>query len=195
MFFYLAKYVLYPWVKFYFGAKLYGREKVLPKGSGFIVCANHYSALDPVSLGVMFPGRIHPMAKAELFEKWYLRLLLGTLLGAFPVKRGEVDLKSIKTCLKMLKHNQVVGIFPEGTRNKTDEIIAEPGVAMLAIKAQVPVIPVSITGKYRAFGKLVLKVGDPIYLDAYYNEKLKSDDYSRLSLEIMKKVKDLSKNE
>lgn len=191
MFFYLAKCVLYPWVKFYFGAKLYGREKVLPKGTAFIVCANHYSGLDPVALGVMFPGRIHPMAKAELFEKWYLKLLLGTLLGAFPVKRGEADLKSIKTSLKMLKQNKVIGIFPEGTRNKTDEILAEPGVAMLAIKAQVPVIPVSVSGEYKAFGKLKLKVGDPIYLDSYYSEKLKSDDYTRISLEIMEKVRNL----
>lgn len=193
MFFYIAKYFLYPWVKFYFGAKLVGRENVLPKGTGFIVCANHYSALDPVLLGVMFPGRIRPMAKAELFKKWYLKLLLGTLLGGYPVKRGEVDMKSIKTSLQYLKENKVIGIFAEGTRNKTENVIAEPGVAMLAIKAKVPVIPVSIKGQYKAFGKILIKVGKPIYLDQYYGQKLKSEEYTKISTEIMQIIKDMSK--
>ena len=195
MFFYISKYFLYSWIKFYFGAKLIGRENVLPKGTAFIVCANHYSAFDAVSLGVMFPGRIHPMAKAELFKKWWQRLLFGKLLGAYPVKRGEVDIKSIKMSLKFLKNNEVIGIFAEGTRNKTDKVISEPGVAMLAIKAKVPVIPVSIKGEYKAFGKVELRVGQPIYLDQYYDKKLKSDEYSKISIEIMKIIKDMAKNE
>lgn len=195
MFFYLAKYVLFPWVWFYFQGRISGKGNVPKKGTPFIVCANHFSALDPVALGVLFPGRIHPMAKAELFEKWYLKVFLGDWLGAFPVKRGEVDLKTIKTSLKLLGDNKVIGIFPEGTRNKTEEIIAEPGVAMLAIKAKVPVIPVSIAGRYKFLGGIKLHVGAPILLEEYYDKKLKSQDYTNISIEIMKKVKELSRED
>ncbi len=194
MFYKLAKIVLYVWIKFYYRSVMIGKENIPNKKNGYIVCANHSSGLDPVALGVLFPKRIYPMAKAELFKKWYFILLFHKLLGAYPVKRGEVDLKSIKVSLKYLKDGKTIGIFPEGTRNKTDEIIAEPGVAMLAIKAKVPVVPVSITGKYKFLGGLKLIIGKPILLDEYFDKKLKSEDYHNISIEIMRKIKGMNNN-
>ena len=164
--------------------------KNIPKFEGYIVCGNHTKALDPILLGLALPSQIHFMAKHELFKNKFLGAILNTL-GAYPIKRGEPDLKSIKTSLKLLQNNKNIGIFPEGTRNKTSELKAEPGIAMLAIKSKKPILPVSIKTDYKLFKKTNIIIGEIIYLDNFFDKKLKNDDYISISLDIMKKIKEL----
>lgn len=164
--------------------------KNIPKSEGYIVCGNHTKALDPILLGLALPSQIHFMAKHELFKNKFLGDLLSAL-GAYPIKRGEPDLKSIKTSLKLLQNNKNIGIFPEGTRNKTSELKAEPGIAMLAIKSKTPILPVSIKTDYKLFRRTNIIIGEIIYLDNFFDKKLKNDDYIDISLNIMKKIKEL----
>lgn len=164
--------------------------KNIPKNDGYIVCGNHTRALDPIILALALPGQINFMAKNELFKNRCLGALLNAL-GAYPIKRGEPDIKSIKTSLKLLQNNKNIGIFPEGTRNKTNELKAEPGIAMLAIKSKTPILPVSIKTNYKLFNRTSIVIGEIICLDDFFDKKLKNDDYISISLDIMKKIKEL----
>ncbi len=142
-------YIVYFLTKFvsliYFPRKIYGREYIPEKG-GFIIACNHVSNLDPVVMGISCKRRISFMAKYELFQKQPLGFIL-TKLGAFSVKRGEADFGALKEAVKRLKKGKPVLIFIEGTR-QTGEVPSKalPGVGFLAVKANVPVIPVYING-------------------------------------------------
>lgn len=185
----IAKILLKPFFFILYNIHVEGIDNI-PKSEGYIVCGNHTKALDPILLGITLPDRIYFMAKHELFENRYLKALLNAL-GAYPIKRGEPDLKSIKTSLKLLQNNKNIGIFPEGTRNKTGELKAEPGIAMLAIKSRTTILPVSIKTNYKIFEKTRIIIGDVINLSDYFDKKLKNDDYINISLDIMKKIKEL----
>lgn len=138
---FLARVIIFP----IYGVKIYGLQN-LPRRNGVIVAANHASEFDPIFVGVGMYRKIHYMAKAELFRHpvigWFLRQL-----GAFPVRRGGADRQAIKQSLGLLQEGQVLGIFPEGHRSRSGELQSpHTGVALLAIKAGVPVVPAAITG-------------------------------------------------
>lgn len=188
----IAKGILKPIFNILYNVQVEGREN-LPKQGPLIICANHTSAIDPIILGVNMPyKKIYSMAKAELFNNKLIGWLMYKL-GVFPVKRGEADLKSIKTSLKLLKDGQIMGIFPEGTRNKTGEVKAEPGVAMIAVKAQAPVLPVAIISNYKLFKGTMVKIGKAIDMEKYYGQKLQNEDYHNISLDIMRQINQMSR--
>lgn len=183
----IAKGILRPIFKILYRINIVGKEN-LPKQGSIIICANHANAIDPIFLGVSMPyKKIYSMAKAELFSNKLFGYILSKLF-VFPVKRGEADIKSIKTALTILNNGQVMGIFPEGTRNKTDEVKAEPGIAMLAVKAHAQILPIAIISNYKLFNKTILKIGQPMKLDQYYNARLQNEDYQNISLDIMKQI-------
>lgn len=143
--------------------KVVGLENV-PKTGGALVCCNHTALLDPAILGACIPRQIHFMAKAEAFKNPFLNKLM-TKLGAFPVHRGSVDVKSLKIAISFLKAGDFVGIFPQGHRYpKVDPRTTEPkrGVAMIAHRAESGVLPVFIQTKKRKsrmFHKTTLIIG------------------------------------
>lgn len=188
----IAKGILKPIYNMLYNVRVEGREN-LPKQGPLVICANHVSAIDPILLGINMPYKqIYSMAKAELFNNKLIGWLMHQL-GVFPVKRGEADIKSIKTSLKLLKDNQIMGIFPEGTRNRTGVVKAEPGVAMIAVKAKAKVLPVAIISDYKLFNRSIVKIGEPINLEQYYDQKLQNEDYHNISLEIMNKINQMFK--
>lgn len=188
----ILRLILMPIFKILYNVKVEGKEN-LPIGGPLIICANHTSAIDPIILAITLPyKRLYSMAKAELFKIKILAWFF-TTIGVFPVKRGEADIRSIKTSLKILKEGKIMGIFPEGTRNKSGEVKAEPGVAMIAIKAQTPILPIAIISNYKLFNRTTVKIGKPIVLEQYYDQKLQVDDYQNISLEIMKYIMQISK--
>ena len=192
MFYSFARAILIPIFLLLFNYRVTGRENV-PKEGAYIVCSNHVNAIDPIFVGISLTKRMYFMAKAELFKN----KLLGTLiqgLGVFPVKRGEADIKSIKTSLKLLANGKVLALFPEGTRNKTSEVVAEPGIAMLAIKSKVPVVPVAIISSYKFFRRTKVIIGKPIELIEYHDRKLHNEDYLKISLDIMSKINELKRD-
>lgn len=188
----IARALLIPIFLLFYNYRIIGRENI-PRGVAYIVCSNHVSAIDPIFVGISIPNRMYFMAKVELFKNVLLRALLNGL-GAFPIKRGEVDIKSIKTSLKLLKSGKVLALFPEGTRNRSDEVVAEPGIAMLAIKSKVPIIPIAIISSYKFFKRTSIIIGEPIVLTDYYDRKLLNDEYLEISLNIMKKINELKRD-
>lgn len=153
----------------------------LPKDSGYILCANHINLQDPLVVGIALPFNIRYMAKKELFKN----PILGGFLryaGGFPVDRDGNDLSAIKTSLKILKNKEALLIFAEGTRNKTALALeAKPGVAMMAIKAKVPVVPVTIDSSYRLFSKVNIILHEPVKFDEFFGKKLNATEYQSLT--------------
>ncbi|CCJ33324.1 lysophospholipid acyltransferase family protein [Caloramator australicus] len=163
----------------------------IPKDEGALICPNHYTWADPVMVAITTPRPIRFMAKFEAFQNPFLRFLLKNL-GAFPVRRGEPDLNAIKTALKLLKDENLLGLFPQGTRVKGDDLgKAHSGVALLSIKSNKKVIPVYIGGNYVPFTKMRVFFGEPIDFSAYTKDKLTGEDYLRLSQIVMEKIKEL----
>ena len=96
------------------------------------------------------------MAKAELFRIPVLGFLIREL-GAFPVQRGAADRSAIRRALRILNDGGVVGVFPEGTRNRRGEVLnPQGGAALIALKAGVPVLPAAIWGTANIDGPLHL---------------------------------------
>jgi 1-acyl-sn-glycerol-3-phosphate acyltransferase len=111
------------------------------------------------------------MARDSLFHpKWFGRLL--AYLNSFPVKRGTADLAAIKETMRRLKRGQLVLAFPEGTRSpdgRVGPMLA--GLATVARKCNVPIVPVMVDGMIQAwprdrllpgFGNVIVEYGKPI---------------------------------
>ena len=169
-------------LKLFKGFKIYGRENI-PKNGALIVAGNHMSMIDPLVLGTSIDRITRFMAKKELFKfppfGWYLKKI-----GCIPVKRGKGDLEAMKTSLKILRNGEVLGIFPEGTRNKTGKIgKAHLGMVTLALKVKAPIIPCGISNVIKGKRPITVRIGQPIHLDQYYHQKLskqKKDEIARL---------------
>lgn len=167
----------------------------IPKEGRAILCANHISNLDPIVLGIICPRPISFMAKKELFSnKLFAKLFYS--LNAFPVDRQSSDISAIRKSLEVLRGERLLGIFPEGTRITNIDInSAKPGISMIGIKSKSPIIPIFIDSKYKLFSKIKVNVGKPIHLDSYYDKKLRTEDYNEISVNILKSIYSLKKDE
>ena len=149
----------------FFPPKVEGIEN-LPAEGGCIICPNHLSMIDPVIIAAISKRHLRFMGKTELFDtkfKWFTKFLYG--LGAFPVARGDADLSAIRTSLSILKEGNCLLIFGQGTRRKktdTEEPPMNTGVALLALRSKMPVIPVYIRPPYRIFRRMHVCIGKPL---------------------------------
>lgn len=167
-----------------------GKEH-LPEQGKAIVSPNHFSLIDPIIIGAFLPRKVNFMAKEELFSNRLFALILNKL-GVFPVKRGGADIGAIRTALRILNNGDIFCIFPEGTRSKAGEILkAKPGSAMIAIRARSPIIPVAIVGDYKLFSKVKIIIDKPVYLSDYYDKKVSTDEYRRLSQDVLNTIREL----
>ncbi|RYG26341.1 1-acyl-sn-glycerol-3-phosphate acyltransferase [bacterium] len=128
------------------GVEVRHAERV-PLEGGLIVVSNHMSHLDAPAMAATLKGRrLRAMAKEELWNNRFFGWLIKEI-GAFPVKRGEADAEGVRKCLELLKGGEAVIVFAEGTRSDGKTMLPlEPGVALLAKKSGVPVLPVGICG-------------------------------------------------
>ena len=107
-----------------------------------VIVSNHWSFADPILIACMCPRPIHFMAKASLFEKPLAARVLRSFF-AFPVNQNTADMRSLRKAQELLKEGKVFGIFPEGRRSLTGGLDRfEKGAAFLALRADVPIIPV-----------------------------------------------------
>ena len=130
--------------------RAFGVENI-PQNGRVILAPNHVSHLDPPILSIYSPRRPHVVAKSELFSnallnKWFRGL------GAFPIVRGKADRKAIRHAMNLLEAEEVVLIFPEGTRSKNGELgEAEIGLGMIAHATKSPIVPMFVKGTEQAF--------------------------------------------
>jgi len=152
--------------KFVFGLKIEGRENI-PKDNFFIVASNHVSAIDPFLVIYALQRNAAYMAKKELFEKKIMRFFLD-LLGAFAVNREKLSVSTIKTVIALKQTKWCLGIFPQGTRERNDDMSnINKGFANFAKTLKCPILPVAISGADRDTRKpfksrMVIKIGKPI---------------------------------
>ncbi|MCH5210736.1 MAG: 1-acyl-sn-glycerol-3-phosphate acyltransferase [Oscillospiraceae bacterium] len=173
---------------FVFRVKRVGYENV-PEEGGLITAFNHRSNWDPVIAAVTCKRKLSFMAKEELFKNPVFGALIKSL-GAFPVHRGKGDIGAIKASLRILSENKTMLMFPEGHRIKDGrKVKAKPGVAMIAHRAKVPVVPVCISGKYKWMGKITVTYGTPIYLD--FGVKLTPEETQLRADEILESIRSL----
>ena len=166
-------------VQIIFPYKLIGKEKV-ESGKACILVGNHYRIWDIIHMAYVTKDPVHFIAKQELFEN----KLIGSIarkIEAIPVARDGQDVKAVMTALKYLKRGEVISMFPEGTRNRSNEELLplKGGAALFAIRSKAPVYPVMTNGKTRLFRRTVILVGDAVDLSEFYDKKMTAEDYER----------------
>ncbi|MFC5531722.1 lysophospholipid acyltransferase family protein [Cohnella yongneupensis] len=162
--------------------------KNIPLDGPVVLCSNHKSVLDPITLGAWVPRKVHYMAKAELFNVPLLGRLIRSL-GAFPVKRGGVSKEAIRTAITLLEEGKVMGIFPEGTRNENVGM-GKRGAVTMAVRARAQVVPVAIVGKYKIFRKMTAIYGAPIDM-APFAEQGTSESMEVATELIMSRIREM----
>lgn len=171
-------------LRFGFCWRVEGRGAV-PADGPVILCPNHLHWMDPVTVACSVRRRVHFMAKDELFRRPLVPVFL-RWVGAFPVRRHEVDRGAIRHSLRLLKDGRVLGVFPEGTRNRSGVLQkGEEGAALLALKTGAPVVPVGIVGDYRLFSPLVVRFGRPLTFTDVSRGKATSERMAAASERIM----------
>ncbi|MEA2016517.1 MAG: lysophospholipid acyltransferase family protein [Actinomycetota bacterium] len=153
-------FVLYKFIKFIlkciffplYRVKKIGIDKVPDKGK-LIICSNHISYLDPLIIGVFIPRCIYFVAKKELYSNKFVSSLV-TFLNSFPVDRESFSMKVFKTSFEILKNENALGLFPEGTRSP-DGILGEgkKGVGFISVHSKAPILPVAVSGTNKVIQK------------------------------------------
>ncbi|MBE6139679.1 MAG: 1-acyl-sn-glycerol-3-phosphate acyltransferase [Firmicutes bacterium] len=135
--------------KLYYNPKIVGKENI-PKEGPIIVAGNHVHLFDQCLTILSTKRYLCYMAKKEYFDNkkvaWFFK---GN--GCIPVDRSKKDPIAKEKALAMLKNNGAIGIFPEGTRNRTQELL-QPfkfGAVSLAGKSNATIVPFAITGEYK----------------------------------------------
>ncbi len=146
--------------------KYHGLENASQMEAPFIMIANHTTMLDPFMMAAAVPKyQIRFIGKKELWKfppfAWF-----ANNINAIPVDRHNTDMEAMRACMRVTREGHVLGIFPEGTRHHKGLMTElESGVAMIALRSKVPLLPVYIAGKLGLFRTLHVYIGKPIMMD------------------------------
>jgi 1-acyl-sn-glycerol-3-phosphate acyltransferase len=161
-------------------------ESIINDGEPLIICANHSSMLDPLIVAITFKDPIRYMAKKELFNNYFLSFILKHL-GVFPIDREGNSLTALKHSLKLLKSNETLGIFPEGTRVKEyNESAVKGGIGMIVLRSKATVLPVYIESTFKPFTPVHIYYGSKINYSE--EEQYGPKDYQKVSVNIMERI-------
>ena len=167
--------------------KIVGKEN-LPKDTGALICPNHVHNLDSAVIVAMFKRKVNVLAKEELFKNGFIRWI-ADIFGVYPVKRGRADLQAIKISLKLLKNDELLLMFPEGTRHGLDKgKKPKNGAVLIAATAGKPIIPIGIQGSFKPFRKVIVNIGKPIDYSKYSEEVKEKEQASKLTQELMQEI-------
>jgi 1-acyl-sn-glycerol-3-phosphate acyltransferase len=186
---------------FFLGPLRYTGLENVPREGAFILVANHQSNLDPLIIGSTvgdLAGRlVHFMAKEEL-RHWPVIGWLASQAGVYFVRRGEGDRTAQRISLQLLANGEPLGMFPEGTRSKTGVLRAgRGGAAFLAIRAGVPLLPVSITGSGRLFpngsrfphrSRVIVRIGQPFTAPHQPDGRIDRSELAEITGRIMREI-------
>ena len=126
----------------------------LPAGGPFILAANHHNYLDGVVLAVTVPQKIAFLVMPSVYRATPLHPPFYRHVGSIPINLERPDPGAIKRTLRVLEDGGVIGIFPEGPFSLEGRLVqGQPGVALIALRAGVPVVPVGLLGTYEALAE------------------------------------------
>jgi len=157
----------------YWRVRVTGRENI-PLSGAFVLAPVHRSNIDTMLACTVTPRRMRYMGKDSLWKNSVTGWLFSAL-GGFPVTRGTADREALRRCVYVLQSGQPLVMFPEGER-KSGAVVEKlfDGAVYVAIKANVPIIPVGIGGSELAMQKgskivrpvrCAMVIGKPIYVD------------------------------
>ncbi|MCI3221748.1 MULTISPECIES: 1-acyl-sn-glycerol-3-phosphate acyltransferase [Streptomyces] len=183
MFYYVLKYVLLgPLLRLLFRPRIQGLDNI-PADGAAIVAGNHLSFSDHFLMPAIIRRRITFLAKAEYFTgpgvKGRLTATFFRSAGQIPVDRSgkEAGQAAIREGLGVLGKGELLGIYPEGTRSHDGRLYkGKVGVAVMAIKAQVPVVPCAMVGTFEIqppgqkipnIKQVTIRFGEPLDFSRY----------------------------
>ena len=138
----------------------------LKRPAPYLLIGNHNSWLDPLAMCYRIPGQQTAfLGKKELARNPLAKKVLEDL-GLIAVDRHHSDMEAMRACMRALREGRILGIFPEGTRHHKglmDQL--EGGTALLALRCNVPLVPVYFDKKFRLFRLVHMYVGQDIPLD------------------------------
>jgi 1-acyl-sn-glycerol-3-phosphate acyltransferase len=151
------------------------------ENQGAVIVSNHHSGVDPLLIQLCTDRVVHWMVAREYYEMPGIAIVFRSL-GSICVNRGGIDTAATKMAIRLAQRGELVGLFPEGRVNMTDELLlpGRPGAALIALKARVPVIPCFVTGapydgtalgSFFMAGKARVVVGRSIDLSEYYGRE------------------------
>ena len=126
--------------------EIVNRPKFLRFGrTGAVIACNHVGWADSLWMAyAVYPRQLHYMSKEELFNSMLSRWVLEHG-GSFPIDRSDPSPSSIKSAIRMLRHGEIILIFPSGTRSE-ENIAFKRGAATIALRARVPLVPAFFEG-------------------------------------------------
>lgn len=175
--------IVRPLVKLYtkvcYPSQVLGLDNI-PKEGPILLAGNHTKWLDPVLLVGVVKRQVHFLAKEELFHGLTKPIVKG--MGCVPVNRRIHDHNALEEAENYLKNDLCVGIFPEGTINRTSDTVMPFKIG--AVKAcnvtGAKLVPFVITGKYKLFRKKVsIEFLEPMTI---------GDDLEKENKKLMKKI-------
>jgi 1-acyl-sn-glycerol-3-phosphate acyltransferase len=204
--YWVVKVVLTPILRFFFGVRVEGAERVPAQGAA-ILASNHVSFSDSIFLPMVLRRRITFVAKAEYFDDpktaWFFRGV-----GQIPIRRegGSASAGALAAATDVLRSGELFGIYPEGTRSPDGRLYkGKTGLARLAIANGAPIIPVAMVGTAEAqpigqimpnlFMPITVRVGRPIDVSRYADRIDDPKVLRRITDEVMFELRELSGQE
>lgn len=159
--------ILKPIYIFYYNPKIYNKDALKQVDSPIIFAGNHLHVMDQNNVIISTNKVIHFMAKKEYFDSWKTRWFF-KLTGCISVNRSIKDDEATGKALSVLNNKGNIGLFPEGTRNKTKEKLLpfKFGTVSMAKKTGATIMPYAIIGDYKFRSKtLKVKFGAPFKVE------------------------------
>jgi 1-acyl-sn-glycerol-3-phosphate acyltransferase len=125
-------------------------QRNMPKEGGVLLISNHLSHLDVFVLGLLLPRPLNYVARSTLFVPGLAFLIRS--VGGFAIQREGMGAQGLKETLRRIRNGGIVTLFPEGTRSRDGELgELKPGIAVLASRARVPIVPTGLAGTFEAW--------------------------------------------
>lgn len=187
----IARFILKPLAHIFFIMHSEGLENV-PKEGPVIIAAKHSAAADPIFHALTLKRPMRSMAKVELFKGWFMNWVMHQA-GAFPVRRGRADRGAIDLAVEYLESGQMILIFPEGTRSRSDTGEFKTGAVMLGNMTGAPIVPATIITKrgYKLFCNMRVCYGKPVTAEDLGVKRANSNSLKQASAKLRRLVIEL----